>query len=237
MATSAFSVLQEKNKPPPGGGGFKIPWGGIAQTAGVLAPLAGTYLSIREAQKNREFQERMSSTERQRGVADLIAAGINPMIAAGGGASSPSGSMGQVEDLTKGINSAMVVRRFETETELLRRQGEREASSAALLNVQAQEAFNNLGLAAMETRLRTELAQLNLQERRNLFAPAIAQAWASIEGTTSAAEAARARAALDRFAREGAMNAADVEKLIAEFPAWARLFYGVFRDTVNPTAR
>lgn len=54
---------------------------------------AGNQFSASQAAENRSFQERMSNTAYQRTLKDMIAAGLNPMLAySQGGASTPSGS-------------------------------------------------------------------------------------------------------------------------------------------------
>lgn len=102
--------------------------GGASLLGGVLGNRAASAQAARamdfsavEAQKSRDFVERLSSTAHQREVEDLRAAGLNPILSATRGASAPGGATGsgfqapQHDVVTPAVASAGAVARLGAE--------------------------------------------------------------------------------------------------------------------------
>lgn len=186
-----------------------------AMAAGSL--LTGAW-NAREASKNRAFQERMSSTAHAREVADLRAAGLNPMLSVmrGAGASSPGGDRAQIEDLGRSVGSAMQSKLLGAQLELTRAQTQREVATAQSLTNQTQESFAGRSFRLDQLRDQSQLAALTVQEKQQLLPLAMERARAEIEQTVSSAEASRARARLDQLDQVRAMNEAEFEAALGQ---------------------
>lgn len=111
--------------------------------------------NIQQAENAREWSAWMSNTSHQREMADLQAAGLNPMLAATGGASTPQASPARIENPTPNLGFANALQAMKVFSEI-------QNTEAATESQKVQKALGEAQLPKMAAEARLAVSNANV---------------------------------------------------------------------------
>lgn len=192
-----------------GGDGGMWPLIAAGVAGSVVSGLAGVY----SAKRQMDFQERMASSQHQREVADLRAAGLNPILSGTGGqgAAAPGGAGFQVPDLG---HSALAARRMAAEIPVLEQQAKTGAAMEAEHSARARMFNTAAGLGERGAELvhkGGDAVEAILKEVANRVVGPLGDAVSSAK-----AGVANVRAEIERIINAGKNLPDDVVKALRE---------------------
>lgn len=129
--------------------------GGLPFVGDIVSSMFGA----RNVKKQMDFQERMAGTQHQREMADLEAAGLNPILSAHGGAASPAGAA--YEPSVGRKNYWLEAQQIKEAIENLRSQRIVNSAVAAKESAQADLSNKNLGLVDAQMKREQSQAEVN----------------------------------------------------------------------------
>lgn len=215
MAFSALSVKQEAK--PPSGIGKVLGNPNVGPIGGGLLGLLGVILqnrgSAKAAKDQRAWEERMSSSSYQRAVQDLRNAGLNPMMAMHGGASTPSGATAQVgnmaEGALRGVGAAQAVRQAEADIA-------KTNADAGKARVETYAMDNLFQFRWSLAQAEAAIAERNLDQMKEMWPVALQKAKEEVQSI-------RAKRQLDELSQPGAFNEAKFQEFVGQAGPWGRV--------------
>jgi len=203
----------------------------------------------KEAEKQRQFQAEQAASTAQRGVQDFIKAGLNPALAYGSQAPAMQGSKAEIGNAVEGAVSGAKQWRLATEQLALQRAEtasklETEATSRALMRAQGGREFSQAALTDAQRASTVQQMTFGLQNQPGLLRTITAQAIQNELGIPAARNAAtlemflannpRALAMRQGPYATGAAMAVDAGNAMNSATAWARETSRRLKESFNP---